>query len=287
MKRVFFEKPNTVDDARPDSNEKQAKQAFQLDRDRDKLETTLKANPGIRLVVIDPISNYLGAKRMEVEQEVRSILIPLKDLAEKYNVAVLLVMHLNKKQDLSAISRVGGAMAFTGVARSSWVFQRNPDPEHKNEFFMLRLKNNIAAPSDGLTFSVETRTIPITDKAGKEQMVATPFVVWTGKTATTTEEALNPTRRKVGRPAKDVKPVEIWLQKYLQDGPKPAKEIVKAAQGEFSRVELRQAKANLKIKTFQSTEVAHGGWIWALPPVGLEAPAATEPDSQQSFVEVV
>ena len=38
-------------------------------------------------------------------------------------------MHLNKKKDLDAISRVGGCMAFIGIARCSWLFQRDEPNE--------------------------------------------------------------------------------------------------------------------------------------------------------------
>ena len=51
------------------------------------IEKKLASNPNIRLLVIDPISNYLGEVSMVAEQEVRSILIPLKRAAEKYNIA--------------------------------------------------------------------------------------------------------------------------------------------------------------------------------------------------------
>ena len=98
---------------------------LRLDRHLPLIEEKLESNPNIRLIIVDPISNYLGKANMVAEQEVRSILMPLKRLAKRKNVSIVLVMHLNKKSDLDAISRVGGAMAFIGVSRCSWMFVRD------------------------------------------------------------------------------------------------------------------------------------------------------------------
>src|SRR4029077_4606252 len=78
----------------------------QLDVDMPALEAKVQEFPNARLLIIDPISNFLGGTSMFGEQDVRAeILVPLKNLAAKYNVAVVIVMHLNKKAELDAISR--------------------------------------------------------------------------------------------------------------------------------------------------------------------------------------
>ena len=114
--RANLDRIDFLDAVRPIKSENRE---IRLDMDIPAIEKKLASNPNIRLLVIDPISNYLGEVSMVAEQEVRSILIPLKRAAEKYNIAVLIVMHLNKKSDLDAISRVGGAMA----SRSLFLFK--------------------------------------------------------------------------------------------------------------------------------------------------------------------
>ena len=144
------------------------------------IDKWLDEHPDIRLIVIDPISNYLGKANMVAEQETRSgVLIPLKRLAKRRKVAILLVMHLNKKKDLDAISRVGGAMAFIGVARCAWLFQRDPAGEdgilHDN-FTMSRIKNNLTSISSGGGLAFSTRGKELRFKEGNKAWP--PYVVW-------------------------------------------------------------------------------------------------------------
>jgi AAA domain-containing protein/bifunctional DNA primase/polymerase-like protein len=98
-----------------------------FDQDLKQVEEFLQQHPDVRLIVVDPVSNYLGSAKMNSEQEIRAVLIPLKNLAERMDVAVIGVMHLNKAVDRGAVNRVGGAMAFVGVARSAYLFQASDE----------------------------------------------------------------------------------------------------------------------------------------------------------------
>src|SRR6185437_5571506 len=112
----------------PKTGDVEREREISLDKDMAALERKLIEHPNIRLVVVDPVSNNLGSAGINKEQESRQlVLIPLKDLAARRNVAVLAVMHLNKNTEASGMHRVGGAMAFVGVARAVWLFA--PDPE--------------------------------------------------------------------------------------------------------------------------------------------------------------
>ena len=73
-------------------------------------------------VIIDPITNYLGSKEMNKEEQVRSLLMPLAEqIAQPLNVCVITVGHLNKRgAEASILQRFMGAAAFGGVARQSF-----------------------------------------------------------------------------------------------------------------------------------------------------------------------
>lgn len=145
---------------------KQEREA-RLDTDLRLIEATLVENPQIRLVVIDPISSYLGGANMNREQEVRQILNPLKMMAARCKVAVVMIMHLNKNNDASAIHRIGGAVAFTGVARAVWLFTKSKDEqgdEIPDVHLMLRVKNNLARPIGGLVYKIPVRYLDIDGK---------------------------------------------------------------------------------------------------------------------------
>jgi len=273
MSKMHFlegvERPNTGEDE------------IRLDLDMAAIEAKLQEWPNLRLIVIDPISNYLGDVSMVAEQDARRVLIPLKKLAARYNVSIIIVMHLNKKSDLDAISRVGGAMAFIGVARCSWAFVRDAaaeDGKLKNSFSMSRLKNNLTASGVGLSYRIEAQSIPLSES---ETMLA-PAVVWGDVINTTADEALGH-RREIGRPTgSDSKVQEAiqFLETALQNGPKHRKELeteAHEAAGITPRT-LRRAQKQLGIKPDGKGK----DWVWALP----ENPAADETGSADNITPV-
>ena len=73
------------------------RRAFELSRDLARLDGMLARLPDCRLVVIDPISSYLGSSIENTNTEVRSLLGPLAALAAARNLAVVAVTHLRKK----------------------------------------------------------------------------------------------------------------------------------------------------------------------------------------------
>ena len=279
-----------------------------LDMDIPAIERQLKANPNIRLLIIDPISNYLGAVSMVAEQEVRSILIPLKRAAEEFNIAVVLVMHLNKKNDLDAISRVGGAMAFIGVARCSWLFARNvqeetdsgdgtsPQEKQPDTFSMLRLKNNlVSANRAGMSYSVLTKHIPV---PGEPDLII-PYVSWGEVIDGSAEEALDRSRgargghaepvtpRGVGRPNNELEKAKTWLAEALQDGlahrsTKLRKDAKEAMNISPTTLERAYEALDGHVKPFRMSE----GWGWQLAPMNETGESEGETPQQSELLQV-
>ena len=134
---------------------------FRLDKDLILLRERLEAHPNIRLVIIDPLSNYYGAKSGNNEQEVRSVLMPLAKLAREFNVAIVTVMHNSKTQGRSAMHKTIGAVGNAGVARMGWTFVRNP--ENPDEKLMLQMKENLGQ-FPGIKYTTQTVQVPIKDK---------------------------------------------------------------------------------------------------------------------------
>lgn len=260
--------------ANPDS-------AVRLDWDLEPLREKLEKHPSIRLVIIDPISNYLGEVSMIAEQEVRSILIPLKRIAAQLNVAFVLVMHLNKKNELDAISRVGGAMAFIGVSRCSWMFIRDASTEEgevKDSFVMARIKNNlVSAAGGGLAYRTTVRSVPI----GDNEFVIAPFVEWGAKVNKTADDAIEANRSArrgpgPGHPegvAPELQKALHWLSHALQDGARAQKWLKEHADAEanISWATLRRAKEQLGVV---SSKVG-AEWLWELPEVRATAQDAS------------
>ncbi len=97
------------DPARPSS--------FNLASDLMTLEDVI-LQTGAVLAVVDPLGAYLGDVDSHKDADVRGILAPLAAMAERTDVAVLGIMHLNKSQQQRALYRATGALAFVAAARA-------------------------------------------------------------------------------------------------------------------------------------------------------------------------
>ena len=204
----------------------------QLDADISMIRDYLEKNPAIKVVIIDPISSFLGDANMNREQQVRKVLQPLRDLAKKKGLAVIMVAHFNKNSDTrSAMDRVGGAKALVGMGRSAWTCVREPKPDepesltpngsmpiqHDRRLF-LKLKNNLAPSSvNGLVYTIHAANVDVEDeKSGAMVGSEQPMVVWLETTSSTAQDIVIGDRNGVpGRPGKGKDAVEI-LRKFLE-----------------------------------------------------------------------
>ena len=267
---------------------------IRLDEDLPHVEASLQKYPNARLLVIDPISNYLGRASMVSEQEVREkILMPLKRLAEKHRVAVVLIMHLNKKSDLEAISRVGGAMAFVGVARASWLFIRDASSEEgeiKDSFSMARIKSNLTkASSGGTAYHIQSSPV-MTDDDGE---VFAPYVVWDGVVQKSADDVMashhankheGPGRHE-GSDKKLQRAIH-WLQTTLASGYLLSDDVFDRADEEegIKEITLRRAAKTLGIQPHQRKGV---GWVWELSPMNATAASVAAADGDRTETDAI
>ena len=97
--------------------DKQQRQ-FLLAEDLNKLEHAIAEIGNVGLICIDPITAYMGGKMdSHKATEVRSQLGPLKDFAERTNVAVSAITHPAKNASAKAIDHFIGSQAFIAAAR--------------------------------------------------------------------------------------------------------------------------------------------------------------------------
>ena len=120
-------------------------------QDYKRLEEHIKSFKPV-VVCLDPIQNFLGDINMNMANEVRNTLKPLKELAQKYNVAIILIMHLNKSSAITkATYRTMGSYDFVAMARSVLLITENPD--NKSERLLIPIKTNIMKESEKNTLS--------------------------------------------------------------------------------------------------------------------------------------
>lgn len=91
---------------------------FSLKRDLELLRDT-KAS----LLIVDPLTAYLGGIDSHKNADVRAFMAPLSELAQKMEMAVVCVSHLNKSSGNEAVFRISDSMAFVAavyVVRILW-----------------------------------------------------------------------------------------------------------------------------------------------------------------------
>ena len=126
---------------------------FRLDKDIEILEETLIEIEDVALVVIDPISAYLDKTDSYKDSEIRSLLSSLHKIAQEYDVAIVLISHLNKTSERRALHRVLGSVGLVAAARTAFVV--TTDHNNPERRFFLPLKNNISEDKKGLSFSIQ------------------------------------------------------------------------------------------------------------------------------------
>jgi hypothetical protein len=227
---------------------------FSLAADLDKLARELEKLPDVRLIIIDPVSAYMGRTDSHVNAAVRAMLAPLSDLAARRGVAVVLVTHLSKGLGGKAMHRAIGSIAFVGLARAAWHFAADPsDPERR---LMLPVKMNLGKTPAGLAYRVETACL---DGLGH-----VPRVAWQAGSVTMTadellaDEAAGDQSRGARQEAAD------WLKDVLACGPVGANEIKKRANEDGIALRtLVRAKKSLDVRA--ARDGPDGCWTCQLP----------------------
>jgi archaellum biogenesis ATPase FlaH len=110
----------------------------------------------VRLVIIDPLTAYLGRKTDAYkEADVRGLLTPLIAMAERHSVAVIAVMHLGKKEQQTILYRALGSIGFIAAARTAFLVAKEPVAGSNRRVFAA-VKSNIGPKPDTLAFTIDS-----------------------------------------------------------------------------------------------------------------------------------
>lgn len=235
---------------------------FDLKRDVGSLEKTIAKLGNVSLIIIDPISAYMGKTDSNNNSEVRGLLAPLTELAEKANVAVVVVTHLNKSQSQSMLNRVIGSIGL--VAASRYTFGVIKDEAKPDIRYLIPIKTNIGNGKSGFVFQIESITL--------EENIQTSRIRW--ERPIDVEDALKlclldeAPSNEAGR----------FLKEIMADGPKLKTEIdILAKEAGLSDSSLQRAKKRLG---FESRRVGFddGAWEWHSPTTSSQSSEAAPPN---------
>ncbi len=224
---------------------------FSLQRDLAALGAKLTEIGDVVLVVIDPITSYLGSELdTHRTSSVRAVLEPLADWAEQYRVGVLGITHPPKATQVKALHAVTGSLAFVAAARLVFIAVEEPETERR---LLLPVKNNLGAPGPGLGYRLAQTIVG----AG----IVASYVAWDSEPVTiSANDAVRqqPGDQSAKQEAKD------FLREELANGAKPVAEIKKAAAAAgLAWRTVRRAQEELHIKPQKNGLME--GWQWELP----------------------
>jgi hypothetical protein len=197
-----------------------------------------------KLVIVDPIQSYLGAKLdLHRSNETRPVMDGLAKLAEKRGCAILLLRHLSKQSGGKAIFRGLGSIDLTGAVRSEMLAGSLPDDPQARAF--VHIKNNVGAYGHTLGYSID----------GKG------FFTWTGRSEITADQMLDAPSNPQDRSA--LEDAREWLNDFLSTGSKEQQECrEKSREAGISYATLRRAKDALRVRSYKAT--MSGPWLWEL-----------------------
>jgi putative DNA primase/helicase len=241
------------------------RRTFNLQADLALLEKAIEQIGDVRLVIIDPVSSYLGKTDSHKNADVRSTLEPVGDMASRLRTSVVSITHFSKGAGQSAVNSFIGSIAFIAAARAAFIVTRDPDTEDDTRRLFVQAKNNLAADSGGLAFRLEQRIIG-------NDIVASAITWESEKITRTADEILAAGREAHETPERSE--AEEFLRDLLSGGPRPAAEVEAEAKGAgVSWRTVRRAQKGLGIKPYRRAESGDGlgksgRWYWALPNTG-------------------
>ena len=204
------------------------------------------------LLILDPVLAFTGLKAdTHRASDVRSILGPLANVADRTLCTVLGIMHLNKRStELNSLYRISGSGDFGAAARSVQLVGKHPENEDRR--VLAPVKMNLSAKPVSLEFGFTPE--------GE--------FTWYGPTTLEANQILqmvDAEEKSARESAKD------FLFDILQDRPWFAKDVWEAADANgISKNTLRRAASEIGVIISQGApptgKRGSPGWIWKLLP---------------------
>lgn len=200
------------------------------------------------LVIIDPIVAFMSATDdMNKATDMTRFLNGLDELANEFDCAIMLVRHLRKVSDGTAINKGLGSIALAGRVRSMLLLGRHPT--EKDQRAIVHIKSNYAKEGDAIVFALE------------DSPAGVPRVRWLGTDGSITAADLSPAERSVGRPDTELQQAKDFLLGLLKDGSKRGGAVTTASEAHgISKPTLRRAATSLGVVITKGRNSS-----WSLP----------------------
>jgi energy-coupling factor transporter ATP-binding protein EcfA2 len=231
---------------------------IRFDRDLGRVHQALQKIKNIRLIIIDPVTAYVGDIDDNKNTEVRRLIAKLTALARLHNCAILLNTHLSKSvgKSASATHRVMGSIAYTAASRAVYLVTRHDvSPQKKRK--VVPFKNNYGDDQNGFAYEIEAVKID-------GDIPITRIKLLDEKVVDTAADLLGDDEMKLAKTERER--ARIFLFNLLKAGSKPHKEIKELAEKyDFSIDTIKRARTDLFI-TISRSETNKKETIWFLSP---------------------
>lgn len=161
-----------------------------------------------KLVVFDTLNTYIGKADAFKGHEAQQAMKVFREIAMRFNCAVVVLRHLTKSVGPKALYRGQGSISISGLARV--VMTVGLDPEDSDTRVMAVTKLNVTRPPKALTFTIDA--LPDTLKHQDRSMFH-----WGDFVDLTSEDILEAAGKKNGDHGKEGEEAKKFLEKALAD----------------------------------------------------------------------
>jgi putative DNA primase/helicase len=239
------------------------RRTFNLQADLMLLEQKIAEIGDVVLVIIDPISSYMGKTDSHKNAEVRGALEPLSEMADRLKVAILSITHFSKSgsgNSNKALHRFIGSIAFTGAPRAA--FAVIEDTDNEGRILFLHAKNNLARKPQGLAYRLLQTLV------GEQEILAS-YIHWDSEPVSISADAALRASEDGDRSA--ATEAEEFLLDKLSAGIVPAKEGEEHAHA-LGIAPRTLKRARKKLGVIAEKGGLKEGWTWRLRPEGGQVP---------------
>lgn len=233
------------------------------------LEDVVSHN-AVKLIVVDPISTSMAGDMNKV-QDVRDALGALTSLAQKYDLAVIVINHFNKGGN-SVANRMSGSHAMRDVVRSYLAFATD---DETGERIITQDKSNYSTSSGSWKFRLQNTPVHTDDGIAE-----VPAVQMLGSSDVTVKDLIDRESHDDGDD--DRSAAQAFILDFIKeqdDGEAKAGDVIKAGRGAgFTENEIKNARRRSKDPKIVTGKSAFGaGWVWQLEDSPDSEDAAQDP----------
>jgi hypothetical protein len=244
----------------------EARRLFKLQTDLEMLGDLIADIGNVELVVIDPVSAYMGEKEGASITSFRPVLAQLMDFAERTDVGVLIIHHPPKSAD-KAINAFSGSLAFIAAPRFGFLAIKEAESERR---LLLSVGSNNDEDAPGIGFYVVNEDVQLTQdtERGRRRAgaIRTGRIEWDREPVmTTVNEALREAQSD-GRDRRAKRSEALaFLDEMLPPGrERDADELLEIARARgIKDSTLKNAKKELGITSGKSG--FDDRWLWRRP----------------------